>query len=181
MNAPYLQDFFDFLNIKVQVSSAAMGKKVKSAEIRFENVSYRYPGAENYALRNINITIAPGESLLIVGENGAGKSAFAKLLCGLIHPTEGRILLNGIDIAGLNKGEYMQNISAVFQDYRLFAVPIGENVAAMGNRDNERIKNALERVNLYNKISNFQTASILFMDGNLIKTGLSYPVAKRSA
>ena len=70
----------------------------KSYEFKFENVSFRYPESERYALKNLNLTLAAGERLAVVGLNGAGKSTFIKLLCGLYTPTEGRILLNGVDI-----------------------------------------------------------------------------------
>ncbi len=98
-------------------------------EFCFENVSFRYPEAEHYALKNLNLTLAAGERLAVVGLNGAGKSTFIKLLCGLYMPTEGRILLNGVDIRCYDKREYYELFSPVFQNVELFAFRMDENVS----------------------------------------------------
>lgn len=100
-----------------------------SYEFRFENVSFRYPESERYALKNLNLTLAAGERLAVVGLNGAGKSTFIKLLCGLYMPTEGRILINGVDIRCYDKREYYELFSPVFQNVELFAFPMEENVS----------------------------------------------------
>ena len=97
-------------------------------ELRFEDVSFRYPGQDNYALRHISIALHGGEKLSIVGENGAGKTTFVKLLCRLYDPTEGRITLNGVDIRDLDYDQYMERIGSVFQDYKLLAFSLKENV-----------------------------------------------------
>ncbi len=97
-----------------------------SYEFRFENVSFRYPESERYALKNLNLTLAAGA---VVGLNGAGKSTFIKLLCGLYMPTEGRILINGVDIHCYDKREYYKLFSPVFQNVELFAFPMEENVS----------------------------------------------------
>lgn len=98
-------------------------------EFKFENVSFRYPESERYALKNLNLTLAAGERLAVVGLNGAGKSTFIKLLCGLYMPTEGRILINGVDIRCYDKREYYELFSPVFQNVELFAFPMEENVS----------------------------------------------------
>lgn len=98
-------------------------------EIKFENVSYMYSGADRYALRNLNITMNPGEKLAIVGLNGAGKSTFVKLLCRLYEPTEGRILLNGKDIKEYDIDEYRKLIAPVFQDEETYAYSLAQNVS----------------------------------------------------
>jgi len=97
--------------------------------IEFRNVSFAYPGQKSYALRNINITLTPAEKLSIVGENGAGKSTFVKLLCRIYDPTEGAILLNGVDIRDIDFDSYMSLFGAVFQDYKLYALSLKDNVA----------------------------------------------------
>ena len=101
----------------------------KEYEIEFRNVSFRYPGQENYALRNVSITLRAGRRLAVVGRNGSGKTTFIKLLCGLYDPTEGVILLNGVDIRKYRYREYMQLFSVVFQDFKLLTFELGENVA----------------------------------------------------
>lgn len=95
----------------------------------FENVSFKYKGQEKYALKNLNITVAAGEKLAVVGLNGAGKSTFIKLLLRLYDVTEGRILMNGTDIRRFNRAEYYRLFSPAFQDVTVFAFPMAENVS----------------------------------------------------
>ena len=97
--------------------------------IEFKNVSFKYPLAEEYVLKNINITIHGGEHLAIVGLNGAGKTTFIKLLCRLYKPTEGEILLNGVNINEYDFDEYAHLFSPVFQDFSIFAFTVKENIA----------------------------------------------------
>ena len=97
--------------------------------ITFRNVSFKYPGAENYTLCNINVDIATGQHIAIVGENGAGKTTFIKLLLRLYRPSDGSITLNGQDIFEYDYAEYMQLLSVVAQDFKLFAWPLYENIA----------------------------------------------------
>ena len=97
--------------------------------IEFRNVSFSYPGQKEYTLRNINITLTPGQKLSIVGENGAGKTTFVKLLCRIYDPTDGEILLDGVNIKDINYERYMDLFSTVFQDYKLYALSLKDNVA----------------------------------------------------
>lgn len=109
----------------------------------FENVSFRYKGQEKYALKNLNITIAAGEKLAVVGLNGAGKSTFIKLLLRLYDVTEGRILMNGTDIRRFDRAEYYRLFSPAFQDVTVFAFPMAENVSM--NPPDETDKNKAEK------------------------------------
>lgn len=120
--------------------------------IKFENVSFRYPGSETYALKNVNITITPSEKLSIVGENGAGKTTFVKLLLRLYDPTEGRILLNGTDIREFDYDEYQNLMAAVFQDFRLFSFTLKENVCFDRECDDEVVIDCLRRSGFGNKL-----------------------------
>ena len=97
-------------------------------EIEFKNVSFKYPGTENYVLKDINIKIHPGEHLSIVGLNGAGKTTFIKLLCRFYDVTEGRILLNGTDIKEYKYEDYMKELEVVFQDFKMFSQTIRGNI-----------------------------------------------------
>ena len=97
--------------------------------IEFRNVSFSYPGQTGYALKNINLTLEPGEKLSVVGENGAGKTTFVKLLCRIYDPTEGVILCDGVDVRDIDYEQYMSLFSTVFQDYKLYALPLKDNVA----------------------------------------------------
>ena len=114
-------------------------KKVKNGEhrIEFKDVSFAYPSTEKLILDHINIIIEPGEHLSIVGLNGAGKTTFIKLLCRLYDPTEGTILLDGIDIREYDYKEYMSQFAPVFQDFKLFCAPVKENITLKENDDAE--------------------------------------------
>lgn len=128
------------------------GKPVPHAqayELRLENVSYRYPGAEKDTIRNMNLTIHPGEKLAIVGLNGAGKTTLVKLLCGFLDPTEGRVLLNGQDIREFNRREYYSLFSAVFQDFSVLDVTVAENVSQQAEgTDEEKVWACIEKAGL---------------------------------
>ncbi|MCR5558099.1 MAG: ABC transporter ATP-binding protein/permease [Butyrivibrio sp.] len=128
--------------------------KVKEGEheIVFENVSFKYPRAEEYVLENVNIRIKSGEHLSIVGLNGAGKTTFIKLLCRLYDVTEGRILIDGVDIKEYSIEEYRKLFAVVFQDFQLFAFSLKDNVA-MGKADSDidekEVEEALKLSGLY--------------------------------
>lgn len=100
----------------------------RGVTIEFKNVSFKYPNTDVYILNNINTKINAGEHLSIVGKNGAGKTTFIKLLCRLYDVTEGEILVNGVNIRDIEYNEYLKLLSVVFQDYRLMAFTIKENI-----------------------------------------------------
>jgi ATP-binding cassette subfamily B protein len=97
-------------------------------EIRFEHVSFAYPGAEANALTDLSFTVKVGETLAIVGRNGAGKTTLFKLICRLYDPNEGRILIDGIDIRELDPSELRAQIGAMFQDYVTYQATAAENI-----------------------------------------------------
>ncbi len=100
----------------------------KGLEIEFRNVSFKYPNTKKYILKNISTKIKEGEHLSIVGQNGAGKTTFIKLLCRMYNDYEGEILVDGKNIKEYSFKEYMKKLSVVFQDFKLFAFTIRENV-----------------------------------------------------
>lgn len=122
--------------------------------IEFQNVSFRYPGQNNYALKNINIKLQSNEKLSIVGENGSGKTTFIKLLCRLYDPTSGEILLNGVNIKEIDYDQYMSMFSAVFQDFQLFSFSIKDNIIWGDSSEKARhtVRNLLENIGLKEKI-----------------------------
>src|ERR1700674_5620347 len=101
-------------------------------EIRFENVSFAYPGAASQALSNLSFTVKAGETLAVVGRNGAGKTTLFKLICRLYDPLEGRILIDGIDIKDFEPDELRRQIGAMFQDYVDYQATAAENIG-LGN------------------------------------------------
>ena len=120
-----------------------------SYELTLENVTFRYPETEKNLFENLNLTIRPGEKLAIVGLNGAGKTTLVKLLCGFYDPTEGRVLLNGIDIREFNRQEYYGLLSAVYQDFSLMDTTIAENIAVQTeNIDEKRVRDCLDKAGL---------------------------------
>lgn len=117
-------------------------------EIEFCNVSFRYPGTEQYALKNFSLKLRIGERMAIVGMNGSGKTTMIKLLCRLYDPQEGEILLNGVDIRKFKQEEYIKLFSVVFQDFKLLSMPLGQNVAAAMDYDANLVTECLERAGL---------------------------------
>lgn len=137
----YLQDMFDFFAIQPTIISGEKNWMVPQpiAEgFTFENVGFKYPNSEMWAIRNLNFHLKKGEKLALVGENGAGKTTLVKLLARLYKPTEGRILLDGKDLESYNLGDLRQNIGIIFQDYIRFQMKASDNIA-IGN-----IKNRIE-------------------------------------
>lgn len=120
-----------------------------SCELKLENVTFRYPGAENNLFENLNLTIRPGEKLAVVGLNGAGKTTLVKLLCGFHDPNEGRVTLNGIDIREFNRREYYGLLCAVYQDFSVLDLTIAENVAqTIEGIDEKRVWECLDLAGL---------------------------------
>ncbi len=114
-------------------------------EIEFCNVSFRYPGNSEYALRNFSLKMRIGEKMALVGKNGSGKTTMIKLLCRLYDPTEGEIRLNGVDVRKYDYREYMELFSVVFQDFSMFDFSVAENVAVSSKYDEDRVRDCLER------------------------------------
>lgn len=132
-NAVILKTTFEFLDIPNEMYQGSLTTEKRSDrqyEIEFRDVSFKYPGATEYALRHVSMKLRIGERLAVVGQNGSGKTTFIKLLCRLYDPTEGVILLNGIDIRKYRYDEYIALFSIVFQDFQLMSFSLGENVAA---------------------------------------------------
>lgn len=123
-------------------------------EIEFRNVTYTYGGAEKPTLKDLSFTLHKGEKLALVGLNGAGKTTIVKLMCGLYDPSEGEILLNGVNIKEYNREEYFKLFSAVFQDVSVLAVSIEENVTGQTDEhtDKELLTDCMKKSGVYEKI-----------------------------
>lgn len=168
----YLNDFRDFLELDDEKENpkAAVIPESGAYEIEFRNVSFKYPHSDRYIYRNLSFTIKPGQRLAIVGVNGAGKTTFVKLLTRLYDPTEGEILINGINIKEFNKKEYNKLFSVVFQEIRMFAFSVAENVAltTKDNLDEERVIKAIEKAGMGDKVRSLKkgihTTLLKFLD-----------------
>lgn len=124
--------------------------------LQFNNVSFKYPNTDRYILKNISLTLKNNESLSIVGVNGAGKTTLIKLLCRFYEPTEGEILLNGVNIQSFSYDEYINLIGAVFQDFKLFNFSVRENISfdeKDEKSDDAKIINCLQKSGLGEKIN----------------------------
>lgn len=150
----YLDPFMEFMSLpneSKQDGATTFTGEIKTIE--FRNVSFKYPGSEKYVLHNISFDINKGEKISIVGLNGAGKTTLIKLICRLYHPTSGEILINGYNIFDYEHESYMRKIAAVFQDYKLFAFSIDENITCKEKDiDVDRTMEIIEDVGLKNKV-----------------------------
>jgi ATP-binding cassette subfamily B protein len=143
----YLKDLFDFFEVQPSISSSSGAREVPQP-IRegfiFDNVGFKYPGSESWAVRNVSFHLRPGERIAFVGENGAGKTTLTKLLARLYDPTEGRILLDGIDLREYNLRSLRQAIGVIFQDFVRYDFRFDENI---GVGEIEAVRDYLDQVN----------------------------------
>lgn len=114
-------------------------------ELEFRDVSFRYPSADTYALRHVSLKFRVGQRLAVVGMNGSGKTTFIKLLCRLYDPTEGEILLNGINIRKYDYRDYQSIFSVVFQDFQLLSFPLAQNVAVRIDYEDAKVEDCLTK------------------------------------
>lgn len=147
----------------------------KQYEIRLDNVSFRYPKADQDTLSHINLTVHPGEKLAIVGLNGAGKTTLVKLVCGFLDPTEGRILLNGEDIRKFNRNDYYALFSAVFQEFSVLDVTVKENVAqCVDGIDETRVWQCIDKAGLTEKIKSLPKGIETHLGRRVFKDGVEF-------
>ena len=135
------------------IPAAGMARGRTEYELCLEDVSFRYPGAEQDTLSHIDLTLHPGEKLAVVGLNGAGKTTLIKLLCGFLDPTQGKVLLNGRDIRQYDRRDYYRLFSAVFQDFQVLAATVAVNVAQTNeNIEEEKVRDCIAKAGLTGKI-----------------------------
>ena len=138
----YLDDLFSFFTLKPRIASGpralTVPRPIKQG-FTFEDVGFRYPGGEKWAVRHLSFTLGAGERIALVGENGAGKTTLAKLLARLYDPTEGRILLDGVDLREYDVDSLRQNVGVIFQDFVRYDLNVRENIAIgdIGQLENE--------------------------------------------
>lgn len=150
----YLDPFMEFMSLPDESNQKGKIKFSGIVEsIKFENVSFSYPKSDKTVLDNISFEINKNEKISIVGLNGAGKTTLIKLICRLYHPTSGKIYINGYDIFEYDYDSYMKGISTVFQDYKLFAFSIDENISCdEQNSNTNKVMKLIEDVGLEEKI-----------------------------
>ena len=155
-NTPFVKTLYEYMDIPNAMYQGSLTTEKRSDrqyEVEFRNVSFKYPGSEIWALKNVSMKFKVGKRLAIVGENGSGKTTFIKLLCRLYDPQEGQILLNGIDIRKYRYDDYMNIFSVVLQDFQLISQPLGNNVAGSADYDRDRVKKALTDAGFANRLA----------------------------
>jgi ATP-binding cassette, subfamily B, bacterial len=131
----YLSTLYEYLETEVPPTAGTLVRGPHPEDgVRFENVSFTYPGAQSPALEEVTLHLKPGTSLALVGENGSGKTTLIKLLTRLYAPTSGRILLDGEDLASFEEGALRERIGVIFQDFTRYQMRVGENVGAGDER-----------------------------------------------
>lgn len=150
-NCGMMDEYLDYLalpEVKKKGTIPVQKRRDGKFLLEFRNVSFRYPGAEEYALKNVNVRLEIGERVALVGPNGSGKTTFVKLLTRLYDPTQGEILLNNVDIRKYRYEEYLRLFSVVFQDFQIFSFAAGEYIAAGTQMDRRRVMDAVRRSGL---------------------------------
>jgi len=159
--------------------------------VSFEHVSFRYPGTVGEdVIKDLTLSFEIGEKMAIVGKNGSGKSTFIKLLCRLYDVTEGVIKVNGIDIRKYDPAEYSRLFAVVFQDFSIFSLPLGENIAASREVNQDRVRDALARVGLGDRLErlkagldtcvgkDYEEAGVAFSGGEKQKMAIARAIYK---
>ncbi len=195
LNAPFIKKFFDFMELPNNMYQGTLTTEKRSDrqyDIEFRDVGFKYPTAETWALRHVNIKFRVGTRLAVVGENGSGKTTFIKLLCRLYDPQEGEILLNGIDIKKYNPRDYMGVFSVVFQDYFLLSQPLGENVACARNYNREKAERCLREAGFGERLDSlpdgldtyinkeFEPKGVQFSGGEMQKIAIARALYKNA-
>jgi ATP-binding cassette subfamily B protein/ATP-binding cassette subfamily C protein len=151
-----IQEMIDFMNIPLKQYET--GDKTptfdENAVIEFRKVSFKYPNSDNYALKDIDITIRGNEKLCIVGANGSGKSTFIKLITRLYMPTEGEILLNGVNINEYDYLKYQRLFAPVFQDFCQYNLSVGKNIMLANEYNQERLDEICSKSGLLSPLIN---------------------------
>lgn len=166
----YAYEFVKFMEYPSAMVKGTMKPESKINSIEFKHVSFSYPGSEKKVLKDISLKITEGEHLSIVGLNGEGKTTFIKLLCRLYDVSSGEILVNGRNIKDFSFSEYAKLFSVVFQDFKLFAFEIKENIT-MDNID-ANIDDIYKEVDLFNKLNSLPNKDKTIMYKAFDKKGI---------
>ncbi|MCI9456097.1 MAG: ABC transporter ATP-binding protein [Oscillospiraceae bacterium] len=175
VNNHYLKRFFEYFDIPNNMYKGTLTVEKRDDNdynVEFKDVSFKYPNTDAYALHHVNVKFKIGEKLAVVGMNGSGKTTFIKLLCRLYDPTEGEILLNGVNIQKYDYDEYMSIFSVVFQDFQLFPFKLGEVVASSKQFDVDRVKECLNKANFGERLSAFPDRAETYLYKRYDKSGV---------
>lgn len=174
--ALYAGDYVEFMTLektKYPGTIPLEKRRDNKFQVDFEHVSFKYPGSDEYVIKDLNLSFIIGEKMAIVGKNGSGKTTFVKLLCRLYDVTEGCIKVNGIDIRKYNYREYCNLFAVVFQDFVIFSLPLDENIAASKDVDRERIYEALCKAGMKERIERLDRLNVA-VSKEVIDTGVNF-------
>lgn len=175
--AMYAEDHREFIELgkrKYDGTIPVEKRRDNKFSVEFVNVSFKYPGSDTYALKNINLKFVIGERMAIVGKNGSGKTTFVKLLCRLYDVTDGCIKVNGIDIRKYDYKEYCDLFAVVFQDFQIFAFPVGENVAAGSKVDEALVIDAMNRAGIGERLERLERGLSTCVGKDYDEEGVSF-------
>ena len=171
--ANYANEYVKFMDYPAAIQKGNKHVTPGPHTFEFKDVSFSYPGADVEVLKNINLTLTPGEHLSVVGLNGAGKTTLVKLLCRLYDPTKGAIYMDGVDIKEYDYEEYMTVFAPVFQDFKLFAFTMKENILMDKSEDESLdVSTVLERVGLAEKLSTLSNGADTVVYKHFDKDGI---------
>jgi len=176
-NNRHMDQYRDFLEFAGEKHGRvdSVERPGQTHEIRLERVSFRYEGNEEDTIRDLSLTITPGEKIALVGMNGAGKSTLIKLICGLYRPSSGKIYLDGKDISELSAREYQKEFGVVFQDVFAFSFSLEDNVTCTGggNVDKERFMASLQKAELWDRVQELEKKEQTYMNKDMDASGVN--------
>ncbi len=172
-----ISDFREFIDMKDKFrhkGGTEITEEDTAFDIVFDHVSFRYRGASDYVLKDVSFHMKKGDSFALVGINGAGKTTLVKLMCGFYQPTEGRILINGVDMKALNIEDYFKKIAVVFQDSNTLSFTIGENISGEETKyiNKEKLNKALELSGLKSKIDKLEKGTDTYLNKDMDDSGI---------
>lgn len=170
--APLVNYYFEIVNTKDDMTYGTREFDDDKFEIEFKNVSFKYPASDTYALQNVNLKIENGEHLAVVGRNGSGKTTFIKLMCRLYDVTDGEILINGVNIKEYSKESITKLYSVVFQDFKIFSIPLKDNICANEEYDGNRFYACLDNSNIAHRVEHLPDRENTYLYKDIDQNGV---------
>lgn len=169
---PLAEAYFEIIESENNKTFGTAELNTDKIDFEFKNVYFKYPSANAYALKNINLKIENGEHLAIVGRNGSGKTTFIKLMCRFYDVTSGEILINGINIKEYTRESIVKLYSVVFQDFSMFSLPLYQNISASEDYDRERLFHCLEQADIKERTLSLPEKEKTFVYKDIDKSGV---------
>lgn len=170
--APLVNYYIEIVNTKDDMTYGTKEFDDSKFEIEFKNVSFKYPASDTYALKNVNLKIKNGEHLAVVGRNGSGKTTFIKLMCRLYDVTDGEILINGVNIKDYTKESITKLYSVVFQDFKIFSIPLKDNICTNEKYDGNRLYACLDNSNIADRVERLPKKENTYLYKDIDKNGV---------